>query len=322
MSTAPNAQREDAGAASGTAAEEVSDAQGGGETVTEVTVAVPISSGGRGSALRHVRGNPLGMVGAALLLIVIVTGVFAPLLAPYPPAEVHFPIPFQKPGTVGYALGTDDLGRDILSRLLYGTRASLEVGALSVLCAVVIGVPLGLLAGYWRWLDAVLSRLVDVLLAFPFVMIAVGLTVIYGAGLTQAAIALGIAQVPLMMRVVRAETLRLRETDFVLAARTMHVGPLRILGEHILPNALGPIIVQATVIMPTAVLGEALLSFLGLGIKPPAPSLGIMLSDAQQYLMRTPWPGVFPGVALLLICLGFNLFGDALRDAIDPKTSR
>jgi len=161
-----------------------------------------------------------------------------------------------------------------------------------------------------------------VLLAFPFVMVAVGLTVIYGAGLTQASIALGIAQVPLMMRVVRAETLRLKESEFVLAARTMHVGSLRILGEHILPNALGPIIVQATVIMPTAVLGEALLSFLGLGIKPPAPSLGIMLSDAQQYLMRTPWPGVFPGVALLLICLGFNLFGDALRDAIDPKTSR
>ncbi len=275
-----------------------------------------------GRVLRQLRANPLGMVGAVLLLIVIVAGVFAPLLAPYSPSLVHFPIPFQKPGTAGYPLGTDDLGRDILSRVLYGTRASLEVGALSVLCAVVIGVPLGLLAGYWRWLDSVLSRFVDVLLAFPFVMVAVGLTVIYGAGLVQASIALGIAQIPLMMRVVRAETLRLKESEFVLAARTMHVGSLRILGEHILPNALGPIIVQATVIMPTAVLGEALLSFLGLGIKPPAPSLGIMLSDAQQYLMRTPWPGVFPGVALLLICLGFNLFGDALRDALDPKTSR
>ncbi|MEV6773985.1 ABC transporter permease [Nocardia sp. NPDC051030] len=276
----------------------------------------------RGRALRQLWRNPLGMVGAVLLLIVIVAGVCAPLLAPYGPADVHFATVFQKPGTVGFLLGSDDLGRDILSRVLYGTRASLEVGVLAVLCAVAIGVPMGLLAGYWRWLDAVLSRLTDVLLAFPFVMIAVGLTAIYGGGLTQAAIALGIAQVPVMMRVVRAETLRLKETDFVLAARSMHVGSWRILGGHILPNAAAPIIVQATVIMPTAVLGEALLSFLGLGIRPPVPSLGIMLSDAQQYLLRTAWPGVFPGVALLLICLGFNLFGDALRDALDPKTSR
>ncbi|MFE3190296.1 ABC transporter permease [Nocardia sp. NPDC059240] len=276
----------------------------------------------RARVLRRVWANPLGKVGVVLLLIVITAGVFAPVLAPHPPAEVHFSMPFQNPGTVGFALGTDDLGRDILSRVLYGTRASLAVGALAVLCAVGVGVPMGLLAGYWRWLDTVLSRVTDVLLAFPFVMIAVGLTAIYGGGLTQAAIALGIAQVPVMMRVVRAETLRLKETDFVSAARAMHAGPVRILGEHILPNALAPIIVQATVIMPTAVLGEAILSFLGLGIKPPAPSLGIMLSDAQQYLMRTAWPGIFPGVALLLICLGFNLFGDALRDALDPKTSR
>ncbi|WP_328602795.1 ABC transporter permease [Nocardia terrae] len=276
----------------------------------------------RGRVMRGLRSNRLGLVGAVLLLIVIVIAVFAPLLAPYPPAEVHFPTPFQKPGTVGFALGTDDLGRDVLSRVLYGTRASLEVGTLAVLCAVAVGVPMGLLAGYWRWLDTVLSRIADTVLAFPFVMLAVGLTAIYGGGLTQAAIALGVAQVPVMMRVVRAETLRLRETDFVLAARAMHVPSWRILGEHILPNALAPIIVQATVIMPTAVLGEAILSFLGLGIKPPQPSLGIMLADAQQYLLRTPWPGIFPGVMLLLICLGFNLFGDALRDALDPKTSR
>lgn len=276
----------------------------------------------RGRVIGQLRKNPLGMVGAALLLIVVVAGVFAPLLAPYSPAEVHFSTPFQRPLTEGFLLGTDDLGRDIFSRVLYGTRASLEVGALAVLCAIVIGVPLGLLAGYWRALDVVLSRVSDLLLAFPFLILAVALTAINGGGLGDAAIALGIAQVPVMMRVVRAETLRLKETDFVLAANTMHVGPVRILGEHILPNALAPIIVQATVIMPTAVLGEAILSFLGLGIKPPSPSLGIMLSDAQQYLLRTAWPGIFPGVALAIICLGFNLFGDALRDALDPKTSR
>ena len=208
----------------------------------------------------------------------------------------------------------------MLSRVLYGIRASLEVGALSVLVAVVVGVPFGLLAGYWRWVDAVVSRLADLMLAFPALVLAVGLAAINGGGLANAAIALGVAQVPTMIRVVRAETLRLKERDFVLAAHTMHAGPWRILGQHILPNALSAIIVQATVIMPTAVLGEAILSFLGLGILPPNPSLGIMLSDAQQYLFRTVWPGIFPGIALALICLGFNLFGDALRDALDPRT--
>ncbi|GAB2966606.1 ABC transporter permease [Amycolatopsis acidiphila] len=275
----------------------------------------------RGRALRKVVRNPMGVVGGALLLIVVVAGVFAPLLAPYPPTEVHFSTPFQQPGTIGFALGTDDLGRDILSRVLYGTRASLEVGALSVLLAIVVGVPLGLFSGYWRRLDALVSRLADLMLAFPFLILAVGLAAINGGGLTNAAIALGIAQIPTMVRVVRADTLRLKETDFVLAAHTMHAGPWRILGQHVLPNALPVIIVQATVIMPTAVIGEAILSFLGLGIQPPDPSLGIMLSDAQQYLFRTPWPGIFPGIALAVICLGFNLFGDALRDALDPRSA-
>jgi peptide/nickel transport system permease protein len=276
----------------------------------------------RGRVLRKLSHNPMGLVGGALLLIVIVAGVFAPWLAPYSPAEVHFSTPFQQPDTVGFALGTDDLGRDVLSRVLYGTRASFEVGVLSVLLAIVVGVPLGLLAGYWRRLDALVSRLADLMLAFPFLILAVGLAAINGGGLGNAAIALGTANVPTMIRVVRAETLRLKDTDFVLAAHTMDAGAFRILGQHILPNALSAIIVQATVIMPAAVLGEAILSFLGLGIQPPDPSLGIMLSDAQQYLFRTPWPAVFPGIAIALICLGFNLFGDALRDALDPKTGK
>lgn len=275
----------------------------------------------RGRVVRKLLHNPMGVAGGVLLLIVLVGGVFAPVLAPYSPAEVHFTTPFQQPGTVGFALGTDDLGRDVLSRVLYGTRASLEVGALSVLLALVVGVPLGLLSGYWRRVDAVVSRLADLMLAFPFLVLAVGLAAINGGGLGNAAVALGIANVPAMIRVVRAETLRLKESDFVLAAHTMHAGSFRVLGQHILPNALSAIIVQATVIMPAAVLGEAILSFLGLGILPPAPSLGIMLSDAQQYLFRTLWPGVFPGIAIAVICLGFNLFGDALRDALDPKTT-
>ena len=276
----------------------------------------------RGRVLRQLLRNPLGIAGGVLLLLVVLTAVFAPLIAPYSPTAVHFDAQFQRPLTVGYPLGTDDLGRDVLSRLVYATRASLLVGLLAVLLAVVVGTPLGLAAGYWRWLDAIISRLADLTLAFPFLIIAVGLATISGASLTNAAIALGVAQVPTMIRVVRAETLRHKSLDFVLAARSLDASGGRILFQHILPNALSAIIVQATVIIPVAVIGEALLSFLGLGIQPPNPSLGIMLSDAQQYIFRAPYAAVFPGLAIAIICLAFNLFGDALRDALDPNTRR
>lgn len=277
----------------------------------------------RGRLWRSFRHNPLGLAGAIMLAAVVLLAVFAPLIAPYGPAEVHFDAPFQQPGTVGFLMGTDDLGRDIFSRMVYGIRVSLQVGVLSVVLAVVIGTPLGLVAGYWNWLDAIISRLTDVTLAFPFLIIAVGLSAISGPSLTNAAIALGVAQVPTMIRVVRGETLRIRETDFVLGARTMNSSGLRVIFQHVLPNCASAIIVQATVIMPVSVIGEALLSFLGLGIQPPTPSLGIMLSDAQQYIFRSPTAAIFPGVAIAVICLGFNLFGDALRDALDPtSTSR
>lgn len=276
----------------------------------------------RGQLLRQLLRNPLGIAGGVLLLLIVLAGVFAPLLAPYSPTQVHFDAPFQRTLTVGYPLGTDDLGRDLLSRVLYGTRASLEVGVLSVLLAVVVGTPLGLVAGYWRRVDALVSRLTDLMLAFPFLIIAVGLAAINGASLTNAAIALGVAQVPTMIRVVRAETLRYKELEFVLAARSLDASGGRILAQHILPNAASAVIVQATVIMPVAIIGEAVLSFLGLGIQPPTPSLGIMLSDAQQYLFRAPAAAVIPGVVIALICLAFNLFGDALRDALDPSTRR
>jgi peptide/nickel transport system permease protein len=275
----------------------------------------------RGRALRQLLRNPLGVVGSVLLLVVVVVAVFAPLLSPYPPTEVHFETPFQRVGTEGFWLGSDDLGRDVMSRIFSGTRASLQVGLLSVALAVVLGTPLGLLSGYWNWLDAVVSRLTDLMLAFPFLIIAVGLAAINGASLTNAAIALGIAQVPTMIRVVRAETLRWKEADFIRSARALDASSLRIMGQHILPNTASAIIVQATVIMPVAIIGEATLSFLGLGITPPAASLGIMLSDAQQYIFRAPAAAVIPGLVIVVICLGFNLFGDALRDALDPTTS-
>ena len=275
----------------------------------------------RGRVWKSLLHNPLGITGGVMLLVVLIVGLLAPLIAPYGPAEVHFDAPFQSPGTVGYILGTDDLGRDIFSRLVFGIQVSLQVGVLSVLLAVVVGTPLGLLAGYWKWLDGIISRLTDVTLAFPFLIIAVGLAAISGPSLANAAIALGVAQIPTMIRVVRGETLRIKESDFVMSASTMNASGLRIIFRHVLPNCVSAIIVQATVIMPVAVIGEALLSFLGLGIQPPTASLGIMLSDAQQYISRAPTAALFPGIAIAVICLGFNLFGDGLRDALDPTTS-
>ncbi|WP_432545720.1 ABC transporter permease [Kineococcus sp. SYSU DK004] len=276
----------------------------------------------RGLVLRRLLRSRTGVVGGALLLLVVAAAALAPWTSPYPPAEVHFDTPFQQWRTTGFWLGTDDLGRDVLSRILHGTRVSLLVGLLAVALAVVVGTPLGLLAGWWRPLDAVVSRLTDLTLAFPFLIIAVGLAAVRGASLSNAAIALGIAHVPQVVRVVRAETLRLRGAEYVLAARCLDASGPRILATHVLPNAVPSIVVQATLIMPAVVIGEALLSFLGLGIQPPTPSLGIMLSDAQQYLYRAPTAALFPGLAILLVCLAFNLFGDALRDACDPGGTR
>lgn len=288
--------------------------------MTAVTTNFDLGSS-RGRVWKQVRANRLGLTGGVMLAIVVLAAITAPLVAPHDPTETHFDLPFQVPFTVGFGLGTDDLGRDILSRTLYGVQVSLVVGALSVLVAVVVGTPLGLLAGYWRWLDAIISRLTDVALAFPFLIIAVGLAAISGPSLSNAVVAIGVSHVPAMIRIVRGETLRITSADFVTSARTLDAGGARIITQHVLPNCVSAIIVQATVIMPVAVIGEALLSFLGLGIQPPTPSLGIMLSDAQQYLGQAPWAAVVPGIAIAVICLGFNLFGDALRDALDPTAS-
>ncbi|WP_433284806.1 ABC transporter permease [Pseudonocardia sp. CA-142604] len=276
----------------------------------------------RRAALRRLRRSPLGIAGFTVLAVAVVAAVLAPVLAPYAPAQVHFDAPFQIPGTVGFALGTDDLGRDILSRILYGLRASLEVGVLAVALILAVGVPLGLAAGYFRALDAVISRFTDLMLAFPFLLLAVGLAAIRGPSLGNAALALGISQIPSMIRVVRSETLRLKNLDFVSASLVDGAGDVWVLGRHVLPNALSAVIVQATVAMPQVIIGESVLSFLGLGIQPPSPSLGTMLSEAQQYAAKAPWTAVIPGLAIMLVALAFNLFGDALRDALDPRSSR
>jgi peptide/nickel transport system permease protein len=277
----------------------------------------------RGQRLRRrfVRHRP-AVVGLVIASVFVLAALLAPLIAPSDPAATNFNQAFQPPSPAHW-LGTDDLGRDQLSRVLYGLRASLQVGVLAVAIAMAVAVPLGLLAGYYRrWFDPLVSRFTDLLLAFPFLVLAVGITAILGPSLTNATIAIGIAEIPLILRVVRGETISLREEDYVEAATANGASDLVILGRHILPNALSALIVQATVAIPVAIIDEAILSFLGLGVQPPTPSLGVMLASAQQFITQAPWLAVLPGVAIVLAALSFNLMGDGLRDALDPKAWR
>jgi peptide/nickel transport system permease protein len=290
--------------------------------VASTEAPTPVALGRRARVIRRLRRNPLALASFAVVLVATVVAVLAPWIAPYAPNETDFSNTFAPPGTSGHLLGTDDLGRDVLSRIMLGMRASLEVGVLAVLTALMIGVPLGLSAGYFRKADSVISRFTDLLLAFPFLILAVGLAAIRGASLGNAALAIGIAQIPGVIRVVRSDTLRLKSLDFVAAAIVDGASDLWVLGRHVLPNATSVILVQATVAIPAAILGEAVLSFLGLGIQPPAPSLGTMLASAQQFAARAPWAAILPGLAIMLLALAFNVFGDALRDALDPRGNR
>lgn len=284
--------------------------------------AAVVAARGRGRVFRRLRRNPLAVTGFVVLSVAILGALLAPLIAPYAYSATHFDTTFAPPGSPGFLLGSDDLGRDTFSRILYGLQSSLQASVLAVLVALLVGVPLGLAAGYSAVLDAVISRFTDLVLAFPFLILAVGLAAIRGPSLTNAAMAIGLAQVPGMIRVVRSETLRLAALDFVAAAIASSASSLWVLFRHILPNAMSAIIVQATVAIPVAILGEAVLSFLGLGIRPPEPSLGTMLADAQNYAAKAPWTAVIPGVTIMVVALAFNLFGDGLRDALDPKASR
>lgn len=293
-------------------------------TVVPVDVAVsgPTERSARSRVVRRLARNPLAVVSLTVLVLAILVGVLAPWIAPYAPEQTDFANTLSPPGTAGHPLGTDDLGRDVLSRIILGTRASLQVGVLAVLTALLVGVPLGLVAGYFRAADVVISRVTDLLLAFPFLILAVGLAAIRGASLGNAAVAIGIAQVPGIIRVLRSDTLRLKSLDFVAASIVDGANDLWVLARHVLPNATSVVLVQATVAIPAAILGEAVLSFLGLGIQPPDPSLGTMLANAQQFAARAPWAAILPGLTIMVLALAFNVFGDSLRDALDPKGTR
>jgi len=272
-------------------------------------------------AWRKLASNRSAQIGGALCLFFVLCAIFAPWLAPYSYKKLDLAHRLAAPGQFGHWLGTDNLGRDLLSRLLYGARVSMAVGIFSVTISLGIGVPLGSLAGYaGRWIDSLVMRSMDLLLAFPSILLAIGIVTVLGNNLTNAMIAVGVVGIPVFARIARAAVIAVKEQEYVQAARTIGCSPPRILLVHILPNCINPLIVQATLSLGTSVLDAAGLSFLGLGAKPPTPEWGTMLADTYRYYEQAPWLVLGPGLAILGLVLGFNLLGDGLRDALDPKT--
>lgn len=270
------------------------------------------------SSWRLLLRSPVAVAGLAVLALLVVLALLGPLLVPYGANAVDVSRALQPPSGAHW-FGTDDLGRDILSRVVLAARASLQVSVVSVSIALVVGVALGLVAGYFRgWADAVAMRVVDVLFAFPVMLLAIAIVAVLGPGLGTAMIAIGIVYVPVFARVTRASVLGVREEPYVRAAVSIGAGPLRIIRTHVLPNVTAPIIVQTSLSLAFAILAEAALSFLGLGIQPPEPSWGRMLFDGRGFTGAW-WMSVFPGLAIFVTVLAFNLVGDGLRDVLDPR---
>jgi peptide/nickel transport system permease protein len=271
------------------------------------------------SGLRRLLREPSAVIGGVIVLLFALMALFAPLIAPYDPIASDW-MAIRLPPNLHHWFGTDDLGRDVLSRVIFGTRASLSAGVVSVAVAVLVGVPFGLLAGYFgRFVDMTISRIADALLACPFLVLAIALAAFLGPSLQNAMIAIGISATPIFIRVARAQTLVVCTEDYIAAARSQGIGHVAIMTGHILPNVMAPIIVQATLTMAIAVLAEASLAFLGLGQLPPAPSWGSMLDVARQFLGEAPWMAVWPGLAIIAVVVGFNLLGDGLNDALNPQ---
>jgi len=262
--------------------------------------------------------NRISMAGAVLILAVLLVAVLAPLLAPYDPDAVQIRERLQPP-SAAHIFGTDELGRDIASRVIYGAQISFYVGLISVGIGLGVGVLIGLIGGYLGGvLDAAFMLLMDIMFAFPTILLALTIVAILGAGLPSAMIAIGIVNIPTFARITRGSVLSVREKDYVDAAVVIGAKDWRIMLFHVLPNVMAPIIVQTSLGLSIAVLTEASLSFLGLGAQPPTPSWGTMLYTGQRYIEEAPWLSIFPGVAILLVVLGFNLLGDGLREALDP----
>ncbi len=261
------------------------------------------------------------LVGVVILTILVTAALLAAVVAPYDPNEMEFD--FLQPPSLAHPLGTDDLGRDLLSRIIYGTQISLFVGISTVAISLFFGVALGVAAGYFGgWVDTIIMRYIDLQWAFPNFIIAVYLVAVFGTGLVNVIVAISLAFVDDFARIARGMILSIREEQYVAAARTLGASDMRIMVRHILPNAMAPIIVQATVSISYAILGEASLSFLGLGVQSSTPTWGLILADARSFVSRAWWLGVFPGLAIMLTVLAINFLGDGLRDALDVRETK
>ncbi|WP_421180798.1 ABC transporter permease [Metabacillus dongyingensis] len=263
--------------------------------------------------------NKAAVVGGAIILFYILIALFAPLLAAHDPFEIQLDKKLQQP-SFEHWMGTDDKGRDILARILYGSRLSMGIGFAAVSFGAFFGIIMGLTAGYYGgWVDTMISRILDVMLAFPGILLALAIISALGPSLVNVMIAVGIFSVPLFARVVRGSTLETKKLEYIDAIRSLGANDGTIIFKHILPNILSPIIIQGTLRLATAILSAAGLSFLGLGAQPPSPEWGTMLSSGRDFLFSAPYIALFPGLAISVLVLGFNLFGDGLRDALDPR---
>jgi len=268
---------------------------------------------------RRALRRPPAFVGAVVVLLFLVMAAGAPWIATTDPLRTDWG-QIRKAPTWAHLFGTDDLGRDVYSRVVWGTRISMQAGVFSILLAIAFGVPTGLVAGYYRGvIDQVIMRITDAWLSFPFLILAIGLVTILGTSLTNATVAIGLAATPTYIRLTRGLVLSTAQEDYVQSARALGGGDVRMMMRHILPNIFSALLVQATVSIPAAIIAEAILSFLGLGVQPPSPSWGTMLNTAQQFLETAPWMSWWPGLAIFFLALSFNLAGDGLRDFLDPK---
>ncbi|BDP43572.1 diguanylate cyclase (plasmid) [Deinococcus aetherius] len=289
--------------------------------MTAVPVAPVVQSPARRAARLFFR-SPAGVIGLALTVLAVLSALLAPLLAPYDPVA-YLPADRMQGPSLRHLLGTDLYGRDLLSRVIYGSRISLSVSAISVGLSLLVGGCFGALAGYFLgWVDTLVMRVTDVFLAFPAVLLAIALLAFLGGGFWNLTLAIAVAFTAPFARVVRAAVLRTRHAMFVEASGALGATDARLLWRHVLPNAAGPILVEITLRLAYAILAEAALSFLGLGTQPPAPAWGQMIADGRPFLETNPWISIAPGLAIMLVVLGFNLFGDALRDALDPRLGR
>jgi peptide/nickel transport system permease protein len=288
-------------------------------TSSPPTSTPPRTAPRRGQTLRALVHNPTALLASLVLLTIVVVAVVDDLIAPTDGVTVSVPDRLLPP-SLEHPFGTDELGRDVLSRVVLGASVSLKVGFVAVGIALVVGTLVGLVAGFYgRWVDDALMRMMDVVFAFPAILMAIAVLAVLGPGTTNAMIAIGIVYIPIFARVTRASVLSVREQVYVRASRSVGASDARLLARHVLPNAAPPILVQTSVSLAFAVLAEAALSFLGLGTQPPDPSWGRMLAEGRGYIELAWWMAVFPGVAIFLTVLSFNLLGDALRDVLDPR---